>query len=149
MSDIQRWAVSDIQRWDIEVAYKEADDSGEFVTYADHVAAVAEAEQRSYDLGRGDGIVLGQEQAHRDSVIIHEGAAENRGFRKGYEQGQRDAMTRAANAAAEAHAAGQRDAISKAVAAVRHEADCPHDGACACEIGAWDAVIAIKAVGEQ
>jgi hypothetical protein len=69
---------------------------GNLVTYADHVAAIAAAEQRSYELGRGDGIVLGQEQAHRDSVIIHEGAAENRGFHKGYEQGQRDAIAKAA-----------------------------------------------------
>jgi hypothetical protein len=45
----------------------------------------------AYELGRTDGILLGEEKAHRDSVIVHEGAAE----RRGYEQGQRDALNAA------------------------------------------------------
>jgi hypothetical protein len=41
-----------------------------------------------YEQGRTDGILLGQEMAHQDSVIMHEGAAE----RRGYAKGQRDAI---------------------------------------------------------
>jgi flagellar biosynthesis/type III secretory pathway protein FliH len=91
-------------------------------------AAVAEAEQRAVEgfmASQTMQVIKSQESAH------------------GYEQGQRDAMTRAANGAAEAHAAGQRDAIAKAVAAV--------------EATEWvgrvlvrrdDVIAAIKAVGK-
>ena len=109
MTDIQRWGHDPIiieRGYDADLVQRP---DGEYVLHADHVAAlltqdrqhmeqqdaaVAEADRRSYDLGRDDGIVLGQEQAHRDLVIIHEGAAKNRGFREGYEQGQRDALAK-------------------------------------------------------
>jgi hypothetical protein len=45
----------------------------------------------AYELGRTDGILLGEENAHRNSVIVHEGAAE----RRGYVKGQRDALAAA------------------------------------------------------
>jgi len=51
----------------------------------------AAAVQRGYDLGRTDGILLGEENANRNSVIVHEGAAE----RRGYVKGQRDALAAA------------------------------------------------------
>lgn len=68
-----------IQRWDDNGPSP----FGMYVLFSDHVAAVAEA----YELGRTDGILLGEEKSHRDSVIVHEGAAENRGYRKGYDAG--------------------------------------------------------------
>lgn len=54
--------MSDIQRWDFWIGLEEVqpDDNGPYVLYADHVAAVAEAEQRaqrrpaSYFQGRDD-----------------------------------------------------------------------------------------------
>lgn len=44
-----------------------------------HAAALA----GMYELGKADGHLLGEEKAHRDSVIVHEGAAESRGYRRG------------------------------------------------------------------
>ena len=44
-----------------------------------HAAALADM----YELGKADGILLGEEKAHRDSVIVHEGAAELRGYKRG------------------------------------------------------------------
>jgi len=44
-----------------------------------HEAALA----GMYELGKADGHLLGEEKAHRDSVIVHEGAAESRGYRRG------------------------------------------------------------------
>lgn len=46
---------------------------------AEHAAALA----GMYELGKADGHLLGEEKAHRDSVIVHEGAAESRGYRRG------------------------------------------------------------------
>lgn len=46
-------------------------------------AAHATALAGMYELGKADGHLLGEEKAHRDSVIVHEGAAESRGYRRG------------------------------------------------------------------
>ncbi len=80
MSDVQRWAADDMLHYD---------DGGLWVTYADHVEALRQAEQRAYS----EGVARGQ----RDLA---------RGDKAAYEQGQRDALAAAVQRAiAEGHAA--------------------------------------------
>jgi hypothetical protein len=79
-----------IQRWYVKRAYCVQHDTGDFVLAADAEADKAAAVAAAYELGRTDGILLGEEKAHRDSVIVHEGAAE----RRGYAKGQRDERAR-------------------------------------------------------
>jgi len=83
--------MSDIQRYDLgtewtfgfeessQTAVMDPAPDGDYVTYADHVAAVAEAEQRAYDNGVKDA------KPWADDV--------QRQWDKGYEQGQRDAVS--------------------------------------------------------
>jgi hypothetical protein len=77
---------------------RETDPEGEWVTYADHVAAVAEAEIRGLMKGEVTGPIT-------------------RAF---YEQGQRDGirLSQGGDICQQHRAQGQRDAIAKAVAAV-------------------------------
>jgi flagellar biosynthesis/type III secretory pathway protein FliH len=113
--------MSDIQRWDRE---GRPNPDGVYVTYADHVAAVAEAEQN----GR-----LAQSAVEMDTAVINQNTA----YQKGYEQGQRDERERweaggpwfriskveayekgVIAGAAEGVRSGRSGAISDAVAAV-------------------------------
>ena len=88
MSDIQRWYITN-----------PPGQPTEFVTYADHVAAVTE---------------------EREQTRIRQGESYENGYKSGYEQGQRDERKRLVESAArgEFYLAGQRDALADAVAAV-------------------------------
>jgi hypothetical protein len=64
MSDIQRWT------FDGPPAYEYAD--GGYVTFADHVAAVAEAEQRGYNMAYPTWDNDEYRQGQRDAIAVLE-----------------------------------------------------------------------------
>jgi hypothetical protein len=90
--------MSSIQRWNptlFDTAMMEPLDEGEYVTYADHVEALRQAEQR----GREEGV----EYAHKFHVC------------ESYEQGQRDALAASEEAMQAMFRAGAKDALAGAV----------------------------------
>jgi flagellar biosynthesis/type III secretory pathway protein FliH len=79
--------VSEPQRFD----YNMPDPDGDFVTYADYLAAVAEAEQRVYALS-DERSANAYDRGLRDMGEQDYANGKSHGLLEGYEQGQRDAL---------------------------------------------------------
>lgn len=90
MTDIQRWRITGQPD-----PWMEPDDNGEVVDYADHVEALRQAEQRGLERGLASKTVKKRRILPSASASMATPLADKvNEYRRGYEQGQRDALAR-------------------------------------------------------
>jgi uncharacterized membrane protein len=132
-----------IQRWEHFGQHIVMNGVGKYVTYADHVEALRQAEQRWSDLYAQASVDSGEQSVehYRDGyqrAVVEERkkwqdfARDN--WQSGYEQGQRDALAAVEKHAAEFLAEDDRvahDVLMFVIAAIL--GDAPHEDPCDCD----------------